>query len=98
MVDGSSDRLLRRLLSLQSSKPAHSDKELINTVASLIPEDRPKEFNLALLDIAAAFCKPTRPSCQICPLFDVCKYAGLSTHGGPVAASPLDPLTSVTVA
>ena len=82
MVDGSSGRLLRRLLSLQSSKPAHSDKELINTAASLIPEDRPKEFNLALLDIAAAFCKPTSPSCQICPLFDVCKYAGQSISEG----------------
>ena len=75
MVDGSSGRLLRRLLGLQSSRPAHSDKELISTATSLIPEDRPKEFNLALIDIAAGFCRPTSPSCQICPLIDVCEYA-----------------------
>lgn len=75
MVDGSSGRLLRRLLGLKFSSPAYSDKQLIEMAALLIPRESPREFNLALIDIAAAFCRPTSPSCQICPLMDVCEYA-----------------------
>lgn len=76
MVDESSGRLLRRLLGLDHTKPAYCDSQLIEIAASLVPKDRPKEFNLGLLDIAAAVCRPKNPNCSLCPLVEMCEYAG----------------------
>jgi len=76
MVDESSGRLLRRLLGLKSTGPAYSDKRLVEIAQSMLPQDRPREFNLALLDIAAAVCRPKNPNCLLCPLADMCEYAG----------------------
>lgn len=75
MVDESSGRLLRRLLGLRSLGPAYSDRQLIEIATLLIPKDRSKEFNLCLLDIAAAFCRTKNPSCSLCPLVEICAYA-----------------------
>ena len=82
MVDESSGRLLRRMLGLKSSSPAYADKQLIDIAASLIPEESPREFNLALLDIAAAVCKPKSPQCPSCPLSTVCDYFDSSYRNG----------------
>ena len=60
--------------------PAYADRQLIEIAASLVPEDRPREFNLALLDIAAAVCRPKNPSCSLCPLVEMCAFACSTRH------------------
>ena len=82
MVDESSGRLLRRMLGLRSNGPAYSDRKLLDVAESLIPEDGPREFNLALLDIAASICRPKNPSCRLCPLADMCEFAGSTKRKG----------------
>ena len=73
MIDESSGRLLRRVFGFPSNKPAYSDKELLKIAADLLPNNSPREFNLGLLDIAAAYCHVRNPDCSKCPLSFFCK-------------------------
>lgn len=82
MVDESSGRLLRRVLGLQPKGPAYADRRLMEIVGPLIPKDRPRDFNLALLDIAAAVCKPKNPRCPLCPLAEICEYPSSGSSAG----------------
>ena len=72
MIDESSGRLLRRLLGLSSTRPAYSDKGLFEHAQRLLPCDASREFNLGLLDIAAAYCHVASPECIRCPLRSLC--------------------------
>ena len=72
MIDESSGRLLRRLLGLNSSRPAYSDKELYQRARRLLPSATSRRFNLGLLDVAAAYCYVTGPDCPRCPLRSLC--------------------------
>ena len=84
MIDESSGRLLRRLLGLNSTGPAHSDKDLFERVRRLIPSDASRRFNLGLLDIAAAYCHVGSPDCVQCPLRCLCvrgRLANTDPHG-----------------
>jgi A/G-specific adenine glycosylase len=75
MIDGSSGRLLRRMLGRSGVSPAYCDITLIEIASSVVPRDSPKQFNLALLDIAAAYCHPRKPICSQCPLKVLCSRA-----------------------
>ena len=84
MIDESSGRLLRRLLRLNSTGPAYSDKDLFERAQRLIPYDACRRFNLGLLDIAAAYCHVGSPDCVQCPLRSLCGRGRLVTadlHG-----------------
>jgi adenine-specific DNA glycosylase len=48
------------------------EKSIREYISKVIPPDRPKEFNWALLDIAATICKPGKPNCSACPLDPIC--------------------------
>lgn len=74
MIDESSGRLLRRVYNLNKERPAYSDKKLSRIAKSIIPADHSREFNLGLLDIAAAFCHSKTPDCPNCPLTKVCSH------------------------
>ncbi len=98
MIDEGSGRVLRRVLGMVSTRPAYSDSRLLEAAAPLIPDASPKEFNLGLIDIAAAYCHPKRPTCEQCPLVETCAYAvGRLAHGSelndgkPSVASGISP-------
>lgn len=74
MIDESSGRLLRRVYNLSTEGPAYSDKKLLQTAKSIVPTHYSREFNLGLLDIAAAFCHSKTPDCLNCPLTEVCSH------------------------
>jgi A/G-specific adenine glycosylase len=76
MIDESSGRLLRRVLGLGSSGPAYCDHKLFEVAEGMIPEKHPREYNLGLLDIAAANCHSSHPACLECPLSKFCSYQG----------------------
>ena len=44
--------------------------------ACALPMGQASAWNQALMDFAAKQCTPRRPACHICPLLDVCVYAG----------------------
>lgn len=85
MVDESSGRLLRRLLGLSSPGPAYSDRELLRHAEALVPYEESKAFNLGLLDIAAAYCHVSSPSCVDCPLISLCGQGRRLAVNGPTA-------------
>ena len=74
MVDESSGRLYRRLWGLQANGPAYNDRTLLGLVEDSVPKIQSREFNLGVLDIAAAHCHVRNPKCVDCPLATYCTY------------------------
>ena len=82
VVDTNIARLLHRYFGLQfpvSKNPARS-RRLTTLAGNLVPPHRSREFNLALLDICAAYCLPSKPRCSGCPLSSSCHYASSQSH------------------
>ena len=74
VVDGVSARVYRRYLGLPSDLPATSDPFLWEEVARATPKAS-KEWNWAVLDLAADVCLPAKPLCGVCPLVARCAFA-----------------------
>ena len=55
------------------------EKTIREYLSKMIPKDHPREFNWALLDIAATICKPDEPNCVVCPLNQYCLKIELQT-------------------
>ncbi len=77
-VDAVSARVYRRVLGIgefaESADRSVGD-ELVERVHELMPGSHFREWNWAILDLAAAVCLPKRPRCDGCPLEDVCAMA-----------------------
>ncbi len=72
MIDEGSGRVLRRVLGLPGAGPAYSDTRLAEFANGLIPHRHAREFNLGLIDIGSAYCRPKSPDCPNCPLLRDC--------------------------
>ncbi|MDG1571712.1 A/G-specific adenine glycosylase [Robiginitalea sp. M366] len=74
VVDGNVYRVLSRYfgvdLEVNSSEGVRYFREL---AASLIREDRPGDYNQAVMEFGAVQCTPKSPSCQQCPLSGSCR-------------------------
>jgi A/G-specific adenine glycosylase len=75
VVDGVSARVYRRYLGLPSDLPATSDPALWEEVAKATPPNAPRDWNWAVLDLAAEVCLPANPRCGECPLRTRCAFA-----------------------
>jgi len=74
MIDEGSGRVLRRVLGMAPLGPAYCDSRLLQVAVVMLPAASPKEFNLGLIDIAAAFCHSTITKCKECPLLASCSH------------------------
>jgi A/G-specific adenine glycosylase len=75
LLDTNVVRVITRVFSFKSSKKRpRDDPRMWHFVSSLLPLGKAKDFNLAILDIAASICHPKNPDCQICPLVGICDY------------------------
>jgi A/G-specific adenine glycosylase len=83
MVDEGSGRVLRRVLGMLATVPAYSDSQLLRTVEAMLPQASSREFNLGLIDIAAAYCRPRYPACAQCPLADACVHGQSAARTRP---------------
>ena len=72
MVDEGSGRVLRRVLGYEETGPAYLDGTLLSAVEEVVPRNSGSEFNLGLIDIAAAHCHTRTPHCRECPLLGHC--------------------------
>ncbi|MEA2581715.1 MAG: A/G-specific adenine glycosylase [Actinomycetota bacterium] len=77
-VDGVTARVYRRFFGLDDEVPASNDKELWLTVERLTPTRDVREWNWAVLDLAATVCLPKAPRCTSCPLARHCARARAS--------------------
>ncbi len=70
-VDGNVERVVARLLALETPLPA-AKKEISDFVAAILPKQRPGDFAQAMMDLGATVCTPRSPRCLICPLARFC--------------------------
>jgi len=74
LVDTNVARIYNRLYNRVSEKLPYADKQLWDFSAKALPQKRFKEYNLALLDLSAIICLPTKPLCIQCPCQNICSY------------------------
>lgn len=82
VVDGVSARVYRRYFGLDGDAPASSDGELWEVVHRVTPRTHLREWNWAVLDLAATVCLPRIPRCEECPLDDRCAWSRASVDRG----------------
>jgi A/G-specific adenine glycosylase len=76
LVDTNTIRIIQRVFSYRSSSERiRTDPKIWQFASSLIPSERSKDFNLALLDFAAEICRYKNPLCHVCPLREDCHFA-----------------------
>ncbi|HBI47845.1 MAG TPA: hypothetical protein DDX93_03900 [Smithella sp.] len=75
MVDTNIVRLIERVFDFKSSKNRPRDDNAIWKFAeALLPIQKVKDYNYALLDFSALICTAGNPRHEICPLKNICKY------------------------
>jgi len=75
-VDGNVRRVLARIYDLEEP----TSGQLRRLAAALVPEDRPGDFNQALMELGATLCTPRSPDCQACPLAAFCQARALGAQ------------------
>ena len=72
-VDGNVYRVLARHYGIASVVgTTEAKKEFTALAQALLPEDRPGDFNQAMMDFGALQCTPVSPACLTCPLQETC--------------------------
>ncbi|OYD06999.1 A/G-specific adenine glycosylase [Paludifilum halophilum] len=73
-VDGNVMRVFSRWFALQDDVAKLSTRRKMETIARhVISEERPGDFNQALMELGALVCSPLSPSCDICPVQEHCQ-------------------------
>jgi A/G-specific adenine glycosylase len=74
---GAVDTNVRRVLGrVVAGRPeAFTPGEMQALANGVVPVDRPDAWTHALMDLGARLCRPARPHCADCPVFDWCRYA-----------------------
>jgi len=75
VVDANVCRVIRRIFGLKARGEARRDPRFRRVADWLLPRNRAKEFNWAMIDFAAMVCSPRKPKCDGCPLSDICMHA-----------------------
>ncbi len=76
VVDGNVERVLRRWLGSLLSK-----SESWALAQELLDQQRPGDFNQAVMELGATVCIPVQPRCADCPLQKVCRTRGHGESG-----------------
>lgn len=72
-VDGNVIRVVSRLTGIRENVGIPSVRRTLEQNAtSIVPADRPGDFNQALMDLGATICTPGTPACEKCPLQELC--------------------------
>lgn len=78
VVDGNVIRVLSRLRALEGNPKETRLKNACWEIArSLVPADRPGDFNQALMELGATVCTPSSPGCGTCPVAAGCEARAL---------------------
>ena len=72
-VDGNVIRVIARLFGIREDAGAPAGRRKIEEIAAdLVPDDRPGDYNQAVMDLGAMICVPGTPDCAHCPLASRC--------------------------
>lgn len=80
-IDTNTVRIFSRIAGIPFRPDDRRDPRLIAAANRLVQSRTPARINLALIDLAALVCKPTRPECASCPLQRICKTGIDATTG-----------------
>jgi A/G-specific adenine glycosylase len=95
IVDGNVVRVLCRVFGLRGDPSrAPLKAELWRLAEAAVPEDRPGDFNQAMMELGATVCAPRSPRCGECPLRRLC----VAHAAGIVERLPELPKRRATVA
>ncbi len=73
-IDGNLLRVLARVYALDDDIMATTTRKKFTALAeSIIPQDRPGDWNEAMMDLGAEVCIPKAPRCEQCPLNEMCQ-------------------------
>ncbi len=93
ILDGNVKRLLARAFAVEGWPGASAvQRRLWGLAEELIPEDRPGDYNQALMDLGALVCTRARPDCGSCPLGGSCRAQALGAQPAFPAPRPRKPL------
>jgi A/G-specific adenine glycosylase len=74
VLDGNVVRVLARLIDLDADVTRSATKTRLWALAeSLVPAERPGDYNQALMELGRKVCRPARPACGCCPLAELCQ-------------------------
>jgi A/G-specific adenine glycosylase len=74
VVDGNVIRVLSRVFGIGAPVDQGSSRKLFSKLANeLLDQDKPAEYNQAIMDFGATVCKPKSPECPTCPFRDECQ-------------------------
>ena len=92
-VDGNVIRVLSRLYGIRTDASApETRRRLEDLAASLVPAERPGDYNQAVMDLGATVCVPGTPDCARCPLSTRCDaFARRDAASLPVLARAKPP-------
>ncbi len=72
-VDGNVIRVVSRVRGIRENVGIPSVKrQITKAAAELVPQERPGDFNQAMMDLGATICVPGTPSCERCPVAGMC--------------------------
>jgi len=71
VVDGNVERVLERM-----SGKRLTGEQTWNTANHLLAQDRPGDFNQAMMELGATICLPRQPQCLLCPVSGFCAARG----------------------
>ena len=72
-VDGNVIRVLSRLFGIRTDALEPKTRRRIEELAaSLVPDERPGDYNQSVMDLGATVCVPGTPDCSRCPLSALC--------------------------
>jgi A/G-specific adenine glycosylase len=76
IIDTNTVRVLARVFGLPISDSLRRNREFHGLAEKVLDPEHPREYNFALLDLAASICLPRNPLCSECPIQPYCSYGG----------------------
>jgi A/G-specific adenine glycosylase len=81
ILDTNTVRVIGRVFAMAVNDSSRRSSRFRHALQPLVDPEQPREFNFALLDLAAAICTPKDPRCEVCPLLPFCR-TGAARVGG----------------
>ncbi len=73
-LDGNIRRVYARVFAIRDPlRSKEGEAQLVGYAQANLPEERPGDFNQALMDLGAIICTPRGPRCLLCPLVTICQ-------------------------
>lgn len=86
VIDANVERVVSRLCNISEViKTSQAQKKIRTVLLTLLPKDKSRAFNQAMMELGALVCKPQRPDCSKCPGQSCCQgYHQGEVHNRPV--------------